>query len=99
LRREDPSRRNPRASGELRRAPWRLCREGPECTALPTQQLSRPEGGCRMKRQTTGLHSADRCSIDQIPDGVFLVRVQRVRFQCQAQKPYCTITLAILEPD
>jgi hypothetical protein len=52
-----------------------------------------------MKRQITGLHSADRCAIDQIPDGVFLVRVQRVRFQRQAQKPYYTITLAILEPD
>ena len=52
-----------------------------------------------MKRQITGLHSADRCAIDQIPDGIFLVRVQRVRFQRQAQKPYYTITLAILEPD
>jgi hypothetical protein len=52
-----------------------------------------------MKRQITGLHSADRCAVDQIPDGVFLVRVQRVRFQRQAQKPYYTITLAILEPD
>ena len=30
-----------------------------------------------MKRQITGLHAADRCAVDQIPDGVFLVRVQR----------------------
>ena len=52
-----------------------------------------------MKRQINGLHAADRCAVDQIPDGVFLVRVQRVRFQRQAQKPYYTITLAILEPD
>ena len=52
-----------------------------------------------MKRQITGLHASDRCAVDQIPDGVFLVRVQRVRFQRQAQKPYYTITLAILEPD
>ena len=51
-----------------------------------------------MKRQITGLHAADRCAIDQIPDGVFLVRVQRAKFQRQAQKPYYTITLAILEP-
>jgi hypothetical protein len=51
-----------------------------------------------MKRQITGLHAADRCAPDQIPDGVFLVRVQRTRFQRQAQKPYYTITYAILEP-
>ena len=52
----------------------------------------------RMKRQITGLYAADRCAADQIPDGVFLVRVQRVRFQRQAQKPYYTLTLAVLEP-
>jgi hypothetical protein len=51
-----------------------------------------------MKRQITGLHAADRCAADQIPDGVFLVRVQRVQFRRQAQKPYYTLVLAILEP-
>jgi len=51
-----------------------------------------------MKRQITGLHAADRSATDQIPDGVFLVRVQRVRFQRQAQKPYYMLTLTILEP-
>ena len=51
-----------------------------------------------MKRQITGLHAADRCAADQIPDGVFLVRVQRAKFQRQAQKPYYTLDLVILEP-
>jgi len=51
-----------------------------------------------MKRHITGLHAADRCAPDQVPDGVFLVRVQRARFCRQAQKPYYTLTLAILEP-
>jgi hypothetical protein len=51
-----------------------------------------------MKRQITGLHAADRCAADQIHDGVFLVRVQRVQFRRQAQKPYYTLALAILEP-
>ena len=37
-----------------------------------------------MKRQITGLHAADRCAADQIPDGVFLVRVQRAKFRRQA---------------
>jgi hypothetical protein len=51
-----------------------------------------------MKRQITGLHAADRCAADQIPDGVFLVRVQRVKFHRRAQKPYYTLSLSILEP-
>ena len=44
------------------------------------------------------MHAANRCAADQIPDGVFLVRVQRVYFRRLAQKPYHTLTLAILEP-
>ena len=51
-----------------------------------------------MKRQITGLNAADRSASDQIPDGVFLVRVQRVQFRRQAQKPYYTLVLTILEP-
>ncbi|HKV78189.1 MAG TPA: hypothetical protein VJP02_08630 [Candidatus Sulfotelmatobacter sp.] len=51
-----------------------------------------------MKRQITGLYAADRCATDQIPDGVFLVRVQRVQFRRQAPKPYYTLALAIVEP-
>ncbi len=51
-----------------------------------------------MKRQITGLHAADRAAGDQIPDGVFLVRVQRVQFRQQPPKPYYTLALAILEP-
>jgi hypothetical protein len=51
-----------------------------------------------MRRQIAGLHAADRCAADQIPDGLFLVRVQRVQFRRQAQKPYYALALAILEP-
>jgi hypothetical protein len=51
-----------------------------------------------MRRQIDGLHAADRCAADQIPDGLFLVRVLRVQFRRQAQKPYYNVTLAILEP-
>jgi len=51
-----------------------------------------------MKRQITGLRAADRCAADQIPDGVFLVRVKRAKFQQQARKPYYTIAMAIVEP-
>jgi hypothetical protein len=51
-----------------------------------------------MRRQITGLHAADRSAAEQIPDGVFLVQVQSVRFHRQAQKPYYMLALAILEP-
>jgi hypothetical protein len=51
-----------------------------------------------MKRQITGLHAADRGADDQIPDGVFLVRVQRIQFRRQGPKPYYALTLTIFEP-
>ena len=51
-----------------------------------------------MKRQIAGLHAADRCAADQIPDGIFLVRVASACFRRQAQKPYYTLGLTILEP-
>ena len=51
-----------------------------------------------MKRQIAGLHAADRDAAYQIPDGLFLVRVQKACFRREAQKPYYTVTLAILEP-
>jgi hypothetical protein len=41
---------------------------------------------------------ADRYAAGQVPDGVLLVQVQRVQFRRQAQKPYYTLALAILEP-
>jgi hypothetical protein len=51
-----------------------------------------------MRRQITGLRAADRCAANQVPDGIFPVRVQRAYFRRQAHKPYYTLTLAILEP-
>jgi len=51
-----------------------------------------------MKRQITGLRSADCSAIDQAPDGVFLVSVQRVQFRRCAPKPCYNVSLVILEP-
>src|ERR1700694_2984038 len=51
-----------------------------------------------MKRQINGLYGADRSTSDHIPDGVFLVRVQRLQFRRQAQKLYYTLNFAVLEP-
>lgn len=51
-----------------------------------------------MKRQISGLREADRCTAEQVPDGVFLVRVQKASYKRQAQKPFYTVTMQILEP-
>ena len=51
-----------------------------------------------MKRQITGLNAADRCAPNQVPDGIFLVRVQKAYFRRQAQKPYYIVSMVILEP-
>jgi len=51
-----------------------------------------------MKRKVAGLHAADLDAVDRIPDGVFLVRIQRMQFRRYAPKPYYIVNLAILEP-
>jgi len=51
-----------------------------------------------MKRQISGLHAADRFAAEQVPDGVFLVRVQRVTFRRQQPKPYYTLALSVVQP-
>ena len=51
-----------------------------------------------MRRRISGLHAADHCSADQVPDGIYLVRVQRVTFRRQAQKPYYTVALSVVQP-
>jgi len=51
-----------------------------------------------MRRQIAGLHAADRCTADKLPDGLFLVRVRKVQFRRQAQKPYYILALNVLEP-
>lgn len=51
-----------------------------------------------MKRQITGLNAADRCAADQVPDGIFLARVQRVSYRRQTQKPYYSVSMVVLEP-
>lgn len=51
-----------------------------------------------MKRQISGLRAANRSVSDQTPDGVFLVRVQRVQFRQYAPKPYYNVSMAVIEP-
>jgi hypothetical protein len=50
-----------------------------------------------MKRRFEGLHETAP-SADDLPEGLFLVRVDRVRYRWHAHKPYYSLRLAVLEP-
>ena len=51
-----------------------------------------------MRRQVPGLADATRDSRPEIPDGIFLVRVDGAQFRWHAQKPFYLLRLSILEP-
>src|SRR5438046_2524340 len=51
-----------------------------------------------MRRYFESLRPADRSAIDSVPDGLFLVRVERVQYRWHAQKPYYQLGFAVLEP-
>src|SRR5690242_17690398 len=51
-----------------------------------------------MRRYFESLRPADR-SVDSVPDGLFLVRVDRVQYRWHAQKPYYEICFAVLGPN
>jgi hypothetical protein len=52
-----------------------------------------------MKRQVPGLAETAHDSRPEIPDGIFLVRVDGAQFRWHAQKPYYVLRLSILEPN
>ena len=51
-----------------------------------------------MRRQISGLRSADATGVDGIPDGDFLVRIARVQYKKYYPKAYYVVNLSILEP-
>ena len=51
-----------------------------------------------MKRRIQGLHEADRSAAGEIPDGLFLVRIDQAHYRWHAQKPYYLLRFAALEP-
>ena len=51
-----------------------------------------------MKRHVSGLSKADPAQDHGVPDGVFLVRVERVQYR-HAQKPYLSLVFLVLEPE
>jgi hypothetical protein len=50
-----------------------------------------------MRRRFEGLHQADE-SADELPDGFFLVRVNRAQYRWHAQKPFYSLRLTVIEP-
>jgi hypothetical protein len=51
-----------------------------------------------MRRRIQGLHEADRSAADEVPDGLYLVRVTRAQYRWHAQKPFYIVRFAVIEP-
>ena len=52
-----------------------------------------------MKRRIQGLGDTAGLATDQVPDGMFLVRVERAQYRLHAQKPFYILRLCVLEPE
>jgi len=52
-----------------------------------------------MKRRVPGLAETARDSRTEMPDGIFLVRVDGAQFRWHAHKPFYLLRLSILEPN
>ena len=50
-----------------------------------------------MKRRFSGLQ--ETASANEVPDGIFLVRVEKAEYRWHAQKPFYILRLFILEPN
>jgi len=51
-----------------------------------------------MKRRFQGLASTAQAG-REVPDGVFLVRVDQVRYSRERQKPFYTVRFSVIEPE
>jgi hypothetical protein len=51
-----------------------------------------------VKRHIHGLSHTASSANDPVPDGVFLVRVDRAQYHWHAHKPYYLLRLSVLEP-
>jgi hypothetical protein len=51
-----------------------------------------------MKRRIQGLSATAGSAEDDVPDGVFLVRVDRAQYRWHPQKPFYVLRLSILDP-
>jgi len=51
-----------------------------------------------MKRYVSGLSQASTSPVEGLPNGLFLVRVERAQYRWHAQKPYFALVFSVLEP-
>jgi hypothetical protein len=51
-----------------------------------------------LRRRIQGLHEADRSAPNEVPDGLYLVRVTRVQYRWHAHKPFYIVRFAVIEP-
>jgi hypothetical protein len=51
-----------------------------------------------MKRRIDGLREATKNAQNDVPEGVFLVRVERMQYHWRAQRPFYILLLSILQP-
>ena len=51
-----------------------------------------------MKRRFQGLSSTAQANTE-VPDGVFLARVDQVRYSRERQKPFYTVRFSVIEPE
>lgn len=51
-----------------------------------------------MRRRFQGLHQADQSAASDVPDGIFMVRIQRSQYRWHAQKPFYTLRFTVVEP-
>jgi hypothetical protein len=49
-----------------------------------------------MKRRFPGLHEATQPA--EVPDGLYLVRIQRAQYRWHAQRPFYAVQFTVLEP-
>ncbi len=51
-----------------------------------------------MRRQIQGLKETAPASQEEVPDGMFLVRVDRAQYRWHASKPFYLLQLSVIEP-
>jgi hypothetical protein len=51
-----------------------------------------------VKHRFQGLSDRGQPTTDEVPDGLFLVRVEKAQYRWHAQKPYYLLRFSILEP-
>jgi hypothetical protein len=51
-----------------------------------------------MNRYVSGLSQASASPVEGLPDGLFLVRIERAQYRWHAQKPYLAVVFSVLEP-